>query len=197
MARPQLFPKALAATFLAVGAIKLSFGVTAWLAFSASAGGVRQVVSTNLKLSLRPAALGDGLNKAASVAIALNTWLTVPLVALVAFRVLGALLPASGGADGQGKGKGRARRFCERSCILLLCGGLASVVGDFALLMGVVGSLTSTFLTYVFPCSFWLLLHGRRAGPAKCAAVCAIAAVGAAGGAWSLVSSVRALVEKG
>ena len=53
-------------------------------------------------------------------------------------------------------------QFFQRSTVVVVCGLTAASVPNFALAMGFMGSLTLALLTFIFPCTFLLKMHGPR-----------------------------------
>ena len=49
-----------------------------------------------------------------------------------------------------------------RSLIVILCGGVAVGIPNFGTAMGLMGSITLPFLTFIFPGLFYVRLHGSE-----------------------------------
>ena len=77
MKTPEHFPRVLGITYILLVIGKVGFGIAGWLAFC---GSTDEVVVTNLRHL--PSIMS-------SVAIAVNTWLTIPLIVVVLFRIIG------------------------------------------------------------------------------------------------------------
>lgn len=63
--------------------------------------------------------------------------------------------------------------------------------------MGFMGSLTLSFLTFIFPASFYLRIHGREAGIGTKFACVLVAAFGVVGGLAGIYSNVLLAISEG
>ena len=200
MARPQLFPRVVGSVFAANALLKMTF---AFLLCSAFGGAIDPVVAANF-----PSAAA---RQAVSLLVCANALMSFPFPLVPVFRTLGCL--AEGGAkemaleatgvpnegaplllqgeqsgSGRHAGGGRWRGTAERSVVVLCCGAVAVLVGNFAVVMGLMGSVTLSLLTFVFPATFYLRLHKPRGVLHKaCLAVVAVGAVGGIAGTASTV----------
>ena len=77
-----------------------------------------------------------------------------------------------------------------RTSVVLFCGALAVAVPNFALAMGFMGSITLSFLTFIFPAAFYLRLHGAGGGTKMRVACYIVVFVGALGGVAGIASNI-------
>ena len=124
-----------------------------------------------------------------AVAIVANVWLTVPLICIVCFRVVFENWLPHLRADRDPAAASVVRALCFAACA-----SLAWASADFATVMSFVGSVSSTFLTFVCPCAFYLRLHGAAVSPGRRALTWAVMAAGFAGGVRSFVAATQALL---
>jgi len=78
----------------------------------------------------------------------------------------------------------------KRTLVVLFCGGCAFGLPNFAVAMGFMGSITLSFLTFIFPSTFYLKLHGANA---SCMMRCAcrfVICFGVLGGIAGIISNV-------
>ena len=180
MQNTHQFPIVLSVTYVVLATWKAVFGVVAWLAYG---DGTDELITNNL---------GSVVKGMSNCAIALNTWLSVPLVVVIFLRIFGTIrrsLP------------GKFRTAVERSVALALCSGIAAAVPHFALLLGLFGALSGTLLTFLFPAAFYLKLsHKDESWMSKAATTRALAWLilifGTFAGGWSTVSATRELIDK-
>ena len=198
MARPQLFPRVVGTVFVVNALLKMGF---AFLLCSAFGGEVAPVVAANF-----PSAAA---RRAVSLLVCANALLSFPFPLVPVFRTLGcpaepaaeaeaAALPPAEGAEGapllgdRDRGPGRrgagGRAAAARSAVVLVCGAVAVLVGNFAVVMGLMGSVTLSHLTFIFPATFYLRLH-RPQGLTRLACL-AVVAAGAVGGLAGTASTV-------
>lgn len=175
MKNPKSFPQALTVTYVGLASVKLAFGLVAWFAFGDE---TEEVVTDNLP---------SVPQKIVSVAIGINTWLTLPLVIVVFFRIAGHF---------RDKNVSWTFQIVERSAAVCLCGGCAAVLPHFALLVSIFGALSGTFLTFVFPSVMYIKIHGSRIGRVEKLGVSLLALFGLIGGTFGLVLSTRRLVRE-
>eukprot|EP00940_MAST-03C_sp_MAST-3C-sp2_P003315 g3315.t1 len=175
MAKPEDFPKALTVTYVALTLVKLSFGGVAWMAFGDATD---EIITENLSKTTQ---------KIVSAAIGLNTWLTLPLVVVVFFRITSGVL--------QRVDVSWSRQLAERVIALSMCGVCAALLPHFALLVSIFGALSGTLLTFIFPAVMYMKLHGARAGLAANAGAVLLCVFGVVGGSLGLVLSIKRLVS--
>ena len=203
MARPELFPQVVGSVFAANALLKMTF---AFLLCSAFGGAVAPVVAANF-----PSAAA---RQAVSLLVCANALMSFPFPLVPVFRALGCpaegraeetVMGATGAPDegapllqsGSGKraGGGRWRGAAARSAVVLCCGAVAVIIGNFAVVMGLMGSVTLSLLTFVFPATFYLRLHKPRGVLRK--ACLAVVAVGAVGGITGTASTVYLALRGG
>ena len=171
MAEPRKFPRVLRCTYAALLVEKLFFGFIAWAAYRQSTS---EVVSDNLEPVLRTIV---------SVAIAINTLLSVSLVVVIFFQIVESLLQREVNCS---------RQICERTIAFLFCGVCARLIPHFALLLSIFGAFAGTLLTFIFPTMFYLRLQsGMNKGVRYM--LCFVILVGCVGGGISLVLALRRL----
>jgi amino acid permease len=150
----RLFPAVVVTTFGGCAALKAVFMSATWLAFGAK---TPQVATT----SLEPFAL----NAAATIAVAVNTVLTIPTFLFIIQQILSGVwpLPAEDGRAGGGRWSRRALHVQgRRVCLLVVILVPAVAVPELPSLMVWVGSLASPLIIFVLPLSFHLKLRWRE-----------------------------------
>uniref|UniRef100_A0A183SLM7 Aa_trans domain-containing protein n=1 Tax=Schistocephalus solidus TaxID=70667 RepID=A0A183SLM7_SCHSO len=150
MSRPEFFPRMLNVTFTCATVVKVFFGVFCVLAFGR---GVEQSVTDNIVNFPVVAIL-------AHACVMINVFFSLPLV----FLILGEhidlffiwLNPT------RSCGAYRIWILASRGALLSLGIFLAVQVPNFAIIMGLVGSLTGSLLCFIFPCLFSLKLFWKE-----------------------------------
>eukprot|EP00658_Telonema_sp_P-2_P041691 TRINITY_DN29850_c0_g1_i2.p1 TRINITY_DN29850_c0_g1~~TRINITY_DN29850_c0_g1_i2.p1 ORF type:complete len:195 (-),score=38.48 TRINITY_DN29850_c0_g1_i2:192-776(-) len=175
LANPQHFPRVIGLTYLVLSVWKSAFGIVAWIAYGDL---TKEVITANLPTVP---------SKITNAAIALNTWLSLPLVVVIFFRILDAL---------RGAKSTKMVAWTQRTLGLVFCAAVAGVVPHFALLLGLFGALTGTLLTFLFPVIFYLKLGGERLGMGRKIGAWVVMVFGVVGGGWSTYSAVKALIQK-
>jgi vesicular inhibitory amino acid transporter len=200
MREPKKFPRILGCTFFMLAIAKLGFGVAAYMAYG---DGTEEIATSNLERIPKTIA---------NVAITMNTFLSIPLPLHVVFRLLAILRQEAQTATSSRQlkttstkeadvsinsgnavcaGESEVCSLLERAAVVLCCGGLAAAIPHFALVMGVIGSIAGTFLTFIGPVVFFLRLHGDTTPPFIRAILYAHLPVALAAGAWSFFSAVE------
>ena len=195
MKTPEHFPRVLGITYILLVIGKVGFGIAGWLAFC---GSTDEVVVTNLRHL--PSIMS-------SVAIAVNTWLTIPLIVVVLFRIIGPFRQAessefeifvsSNSFDPSLSFAftGSCIQATERTLALVVAAVIAAAVPHFALLLSIVGAVAGTMLTFVFPACFYLKLAVTPSLLLKSAAW-SITVLGPIAGGYSVVEAIKALIRK-
>ena len=184
MARPRLFPRVVGAVFAVNVALKAAFTVVCFLAYGAATA---EVVAANYPHTARTVV---------SVLIVANTALSFPLPLVPVFRMLGCAIdaappPPSGSKPGAGAAAAGAwARAAQRTLVVLFCGAVSVAVPNFTLAMGFMGSLTLSFLTFIFPATFYLKLHGAGASLPMKAACSTVVLAGVLGGIAGIASNI-------
>ena len=120
--------------------------------------------------------------------IVANTLLSFALPLIPVFRNLTKL------AEANGVELGRRGAWLMRSATVILCGVLACAIPNFAVVMGFMGSLTLSLLTFIFPSVFYMRLYRAQLGRAATAGLSFIACMGVVGGLtgiWSTIELMR------
>ena len=201
MAKPRQFPAVVSVVFLANMALKLLFTLVCFLAYGQA---TQQVVSGNYP---------DAARKAVGGLIVANTLLSFPLPLVPVFRAFdcamaqpaaaaaaaapnAAKAAAAAAAAAQPHGTpppaagSPAGKALKRSLIVLFCGGCAFAIPSFAVAMGFMGSITLSFLTFIFPATFYLKLHGGGATVLMRAACVFVICFGVLGGVAGIASNI-------
>jgi amino acid permease len=151
----QHFPVVVVTTFGACAALKASFMTAAWVAFGAD---MPQVATT----ALQPFAL----NAAVTIAVAVNTVLTIPTFLFIIQHILSDVWPlpaeeptaAAGGWTNSRVLHAQGRRLG----LLFVVLAPALAVPELPAMMVWVGSLASPLMVFVLPLSFHLKLRWRE-----------------------------------
>jgi amino acid permease len=179
MKDPSRFPEILNWTYFIITIEKLFFGIIAWAAWREN---TEEIVTRNL---------GTTTRRVVSLCIGLNTWLTLPMIVVVFFRILNSLMimPTK-------KNKTRIVRIFERVFGLFVCGLVAAFLPHFAVLMSCFGAASGIFLTFVCPVVIFLRLHGTSISTFLRLCYISIAFFGSVGGVVSLYLSVKRLIDE-
>lgn len=84
----------------------------------------------------------------------------------------------------------KAWKAAKRTLVVLFCGGCAFAVPSFAVAMGFMGSITLSFLTFIFPATFYLKLHGGNASVMVRFACIFVICFGVLGGTAGIASNI-------
>ena len=147
----QHFPLVVVTTFGGCAVLKASFMTAAWLAFGAN---TPQVATT----ALQPFAL----DAAVTIAVAVNTVLTIPTFLFIIQHILSDVwpLPEEQTAGAAGRKNSRALHVhARRLCLLFAVLAPALAVPELPAMMVWVGSLASPFMVFILPLSFHLKLR--------------------------------------
>eukprot|EP00750_Incisomonas_marina_P012970 INCI17193.6.p1 GENE.INCI17193.6~~INCI17193.6.p1 ORF type:complete len:518 (-),score=63.53 INCI17193.6:719-2272(-) len=194
MAEPRHFSKVVSVVFITNIALKTAFSIVCYLAYGQH---TVEVVSGNFQ---------DWCSKVVSVLIVVNTCLSFPLPLVPVFKACSIAAGAAPKAIPKGDGTQENQPKCWHSCcaravlrtlVVLGCGLVAIAIPNFALAMGFMGSLTLSFLTFIFPTSFYLRIHGREAGIGTKLACVLVAAFGVIGGVAGIYSNVLLAISGG
>jgi len=173
MQSPRDFPTVIGVVFSLNIVLKTGFTLSCFFAYGV---GTMPVVSANFSHVAKIAV---------SVLIALNTWLSFPLPLLPVFRTIKSRIEATGT-----EGLSSAGEAVMRSGVVLLCGTLAVLLPNFAVAMGFMGSITLSFLTFIFPATFYLQLKRDRIGPVTTVWAWLVIMVGVLGGIAGVASTI-------
>jgi len=174
MQRPERFPTVVSFVFATNIIVKVVFGLACFYAFGAA---TEPVVSNNLP---------PVPQIVVSVLIVANTFFSFALPLVPVFRHLG--------CDHGSQQFSRCTRFFMRSGVVLGCGAVGLLLPSFDLAMGIMGSLTLPFLTFIFPAMFYRKLHGGKQLGGSIAAVIVVT-VGAMGLVTGLASNIDRAVH--
>ena len=195
MARPRLFPRVVGTVFVVNALLKMGF---AFLLCRAFGGEVAPVVAANF-----PSAVA---RRAVSLLVCANALFSFPFPLVPVFRTLGCPAEPVGEAvtatveggeaaplmGNQKRGPGRrssgGRAVAARCLVVLACGAVAVLVGNFAVVMGLMGSVTLSLLTFIFPATFYMRLHQPQ-GLTRLACL-AVVTAGVVGGLAGTASTV-------
>ena len=165
MEHPEKFGNVVCGVFLVNVAQKAAFSLTGIFAYGLETA---EVYSDNLPEV--PLLAISGL-------IVLNTWSSFPLPLVPVFKELISTESA-------------CQAGLQRSLLVLVVGCAAAAVPSFTLAMGLTGSFTLAFLTFIFPALFSLKLHGARMGVVKKASCWFVVLTGVLGGLAGIASNL-------
>ena len=177
MRDPELFSNVIGVVFAVNVALKILFTTACFFAWG---GDTQAVVSANFS---------HGERLVVSILIAANTWLSFPLPLIPVFRNL------KSGLESRGWVITATREALIRTVVVLCCGAVAFSIPNFAVAMGFMGSITLSFLTFIFPATFYLKLHYDRCGALTVFWAGLVIIVGVVGGIAGVVSTA-ALASK-
>jgi len=192
------FPAVISTVFLINIALKAMFTIICFLAYGQA---TEQVVSGNYP---------DAARKAVGGLIVANTLLSFPLPLVPVFRAFdcamrtapsapsapsstatsAATIPARAGAGTA------AYKALKRTLIVLFCGACAFALPSFAVAMGFMGSITLSFLTFIFPATFYLKLHGAQSTLLMRVACVFVVCFGVLGGIAGIASNIAIVAGK-
>ena len=142
MSDPSQFSKVVAGVFTTNIALKAVFTFLGALAYGEATG---QILTENFSSS--------GVRSAVNVLIAVNTVMSFPLPLIPVFNAI---------RKYRNSENSTFQNFLMRSLIVILCGGVAVGIPNFGTAMGLMGSITLPFLTFIFPGLFYVRLHGSE-----------------------------------
>lgn len=154
-------------------AMKIAFSLVVFFAFGT---GTDEVMTNNLPSAMKLAVSG---------LVVANTFLSFPLPLIPVFRFLKRRGKTNGGRDHT-----PWFQAVQRTSVVVACGAFAFAVPQFALAMGLVGSVTLSFLSFIFPALFLLRLHGAKAPLALKAACVLVIGMGVFGAVAGLASNI-------
>lgn len=99
--------------------------------------------------------------------------------------------------DAYRKPRSKLESAVRRSCVVIFCGITAVALPSFPIAMGFMGSITLPFLTFIFPCTFYLKMFWREISTARAACLLAIAIFGAFGCVAGLASNTLLAIRGG
>lgn len=172
MKSPQDFPLVIGVVFSVNILLKSGFTLCCFFAYGVD---TTPVVSANFSHVAK---------LAVSLLIAINTWLSFPLPLLPVFRTIKSALEAAGTETSS------AGEAAIRSGVVLLCGTLAVLLPNFAVAMGFMGSITLSFLTFIFPATFYLRLKRDQIGNPTILWAWLVVLVGVLGGIAGVASTI-------
>lgn len=174
MAKPERFGCVVKAVFISNIIVKAVFGLVGFFAFGSD---TNDVLTSNFSATPR---------LIISILIAANTMLSFPLPLVPVFKALRAA---------QDDSTSSTSHALQRTAVVLLCGAVAIAVPDFGIAMGFMGSLTLTFLTFVFPTVFFIRLHRSRLNVVSITCTYCVTCIGALGGIAGLYSNILLVVQ--
>lgn len=152
MREPKQFPMMMNSAFSLAGVVKVLLGLLAVLRFGKQ---TNQVITVNMAIS-------PVFNIVATALVVTNVFLAFPLCMFVVLETWdNKLLPYFPHLGRESKHHW-FWLVLTRTLLLTFALFLAVIVPHFGLLMGFVGSLTGTCLSFVFPCVFHLVLHWNK-----------------------------------
>ena len=180
MKEPAKFPRVVGGVFAINMVLKTAFALVGFFGFGTS---VQQVLTNNLSPIPR---------LAVSILIVANTALAFPLPLIPVFRFLKGrrMKSPEGGAPRAANEHSPGIQAVQRTLVVLVCGLVAACIPDFALAMGFMGSLTLAFLTFIFPCAFYLRIHHQRSSVAVKVACVFVIVMGVLGSIAGIASNI-------
>ncbi|KAL7058527.1 hypothetical protein AAHC03_016685 [Spirometra sp. Aus1] len=189
MRQPEYFPRMLNVTFTCATVIKVLFGVLCVLAFGR---GVEQSVTDNIVNFPAVAIL-------AHVCVMINVFFSLPLVFLILGEHIDLFFMQRVDVrcfnPTRSCGAYRIWILASRGALLSLGIFLAVQVPHFAIIMGLVGSLTGSLLCFIFPCLFSLKLFWKEISWCGRAVRIMILIFGVVGGVVGIIYSASECVS--
>ena len=99
--------------------------------------------------------------------------------------------------DAYRKPRSRFESAARRSAVVIFCGITAVALPSFPVAMGFMGSITLPFLTFIFPCGFYLKMFWHEISAARATCLIVIAALGAFGCVAGLISNTLLAIHGG
>lgn len=152
MREPKQFPMMMNSAFSLAGVVKVLLGLLAVLRFGKQ---TNQVITVNMAIS-------PVFNIVATALVVTNVFLAFPLCMFVVLETWDNKLLPYFPHLGRDSKHHWFWLVLTRTLLLTFALFMAVIVPHFGLLMGFVGSLTGTCLSFVFPCVFHLVLHWNK-----------------------------------
>ena len=184
MKRPHHYDAAVNTSFFLAAIVRGSFGVCWVLLYGATTD---QVATVNMT----EATFGT----TATVLVMLNALLILPLVLRVVSELFDQKLLKFFPHMNEGSGYNWLWLLITRP-LLLGFGLLISVlVPQFGLVMGFVGNISGTFLSFIFPCVFYMKIHWRNVQTFEVIINCLITLFGGLVGTMGMIFSGKELIK--